>query len=196
MKTRKFPVYLQPVDADRTSAKRERRFDDRNFGEIADGVEAQYGKNTYSDFLRKHGRYPDKAQAAAIGKLLGGRVRASDGSLQPPLSKADREALKAIKQRRKDWSRRLDHVYRLESAISALAANEDSPEQVLSYFQDHANSAVLLQLEAAVSWLNRFAEERRRHECHCPENENVHQQTMERWTVHSRNCNDNKKGAS
>lgn len=49
----------------------------------AEGIEAAYGPNAYVDYLRKHHRYPSPEEAAAIGKLLGGRVRASDGSMQP-----------------------------------------------------------------------------------------------------------------
>ena len=46
-------------------------------------IEAVYGPNAYSDYLRKHGRRPEPATAATIGGFLGGRVKASDGSMQP-----------------------------------------------------------------------------------------------------------------
>ncbi len=46
-------------------------------------LEAQYGPNAYSDYLRKHGRRPEPVTAATIGKVLGGRVKADDGSMQP-----------------------------------------------------------------------------------------------------------------
>lgn len=46
-------------------------------------IEAVHGPNAYSDYLRKHGRRPDPVTAAIIGRLLGGRVKASDGSMQP-----------------------------------------------------------------------------------------------------------------
>lgn len=49
----------------------------------AEGIEATYGPNAYADYLRKHHRYPSPEEAATIGKMLGGRVRASDGSMQP-----------------------------------------------------------------------------------------------------------------
>ena len=49
----------------------------------AEGIEATYGPNAYVDYLRKHHRYPSPEEAATLGKLLGGRVRASDGSMQP-----------------------------------------------------------------------------------------------------------------
>lgn len=60
-----------------------------NFEEVqelrvaAEAVEATYGPNLYSDYLRRHGRRPDPGTAATIGRLFGGRVRADDGSLYP-----------------------------------------------------------------------------------------------------------------
>ncbi len=36
---------------------------------------ARIGPNAYSAYLLKHGKRPDKATAATIGRLLGGRVR-------------------------------------------------------------------------------------------------------------------------
>jgi len=49
----------------------------------AEGLEAEYGPNPYSSFLRQNGRRPDPATAAGMGRFLGGRVRADDGSMQP-----------------------------------------------------------------------------------------------------------------
>ena len=53
----------------------------------AKALEAWFGKNLYSDFLLKNKARPDRSQAAAIGALMGGRVMASDGSMQPPRRK-------------------------------------------------------------------------------------------------------------
>lgn len=50
----------------------------------AEAIEATYGANPYSAYLRKHGRRPSKEEAAGIGRVLGGRVRAEDGTMQPP----------------------------------------------------------------------------------------------------------------
>ena len=123
-------------------------------------LEAQYGKNPYSDYLLKHHKRPEPNEAAAIGRLIGGRCEASDGSLQPPLSKADRQVLKAIKARRKAASRRYNQILRLRSAIALLAQNEDDPTAVI------ACGSVLFdcpeiknQMELALGWLNRFARE-------------------------------------
>lgn len=123
-------------------------------------LEAQYGKNAYSDYIRRHHRRPDRIEAATIGRLLGGRVKAADGSLQPPLTKADRLALQGIKARRRAASRRYDHILRLRAAIAALSENKDDPADVI------AGGSVLFecpeiasQLDLALCWLNRFARE-------------------------------------
>jgi hypothetical protein len=49
----------------------------------AGALEVWHGPNLYADFLRKHDRRPDPVTAATIGKLMGTRVRADDGSMQP-----------------------------------------------------------------------------------------------------------------
>lgn len=55
----------------------------------AEGIEAHYGPNAYVDYLRKHRRRPSPAEAATIGQLLGGRVRADDDKMYPPRPKVD-----------------------------------------------------------------------------------------------------------
>ena len=126
----------------------------------AKAIEAHYGKNPYSDYLFRYGKRPSVNEAATIGRLLGGRVAASDGSLQPPLTKVDRKVLAAIKARRREASRRYDHILRLRDAIAALSQNEDDPADVI------ACGSVLLecpeisrQLDLALCCLNRFATE-------------------------------------
>lgn len=123
-------------------------------------LEAEYGKNPYSDYLLGHHRRPDRSEAATIGRLLGGRVKAVDGSLQPPLTKVDRLALRGVKARRKAASRRYDQILRLRAAIAALSQNQDDPAEII------AGGSVLLdnpeigsQLDLALCWLDRFARE-------------------------------------
>jgi hypothetical protein len=126
----------------------------------AEAIQAQYGKNVYSEYLLRHGRRPDREEAAAIGRLLGGRVRAADGSMQPPLTAADRQVLRGIKSRRKAASRRYEHILRLRDAIAALSENEDDPADVIgdgSCLLD--NPEIGSQLDIALCWLNRFAAE-------------------------------------
>jgi len=124
-----------------------------------EALEGWYGPNAYSNYLRKHGRRPRPAEAAAIGRLLGGRVKADDGSMQPPLSAADRNVLKGIRSRRKAFARRYEQITRLKTAIAALAENQDDPADVIG------DGSCLLdapemgeQLDNAVCWLMRFAE--------------------------------------
>lgn len=49
----------------------------------AEGLEAELGPNPYSNYLRKAGRRPDPVTAAGMGRFMGGRVRADDGTMQP-----------------------------------------------------------------------------------------------------------------
>lgn len=46
-------------------------------------LEMWHGPNPYSSFLRKHRMLPNRAMAAAIGKVMRTRVLASDGTRQP-----------------------------------------------------------------------------------------------------------------
>lgn len=125
----------------------------------ADAIEAWYGPNAYSRYLREHNRRPDPATAASIGRFLGGRVKAADGSMQPPLSNADRASLKDVKARRKAFALRFQRIARLRAAIAALAENDSDPA---SLFGDEIclldTPDMVAQLENAVLFLNRFAE--------------------------------------
>jgi hypothetical protein len=72
-------------------------------------MEAQYwerrhGRDAYSAFLLKHGERPSPTQAEVIGKVVGRRVKASDGLRYPKLHRVvrsadDREKWKIIKRR-------------------------------------------------------------------------------------------------
>jgi hypothetical protein len=126
----------------------------------AEAIEAWYGLNAYSSFIKTNGKRPDRKQAEAIGRLLGGRVAADDGSMQPPLTKTDRELLRGIKSRRKAASRRYDHILRLRDAIAVLSENEDDPAEIIGTGSCLLNErAISAQLDVALCWLNRFAEE-------------------------------------
>jgi hypothetical protein len=126
----------------------------------AESLEAWYGPNAYSTYLRKHGKRPSREEAATIGRLLGGQVGADDGTMQPPLTRADRAVLRAIKARRAAASRRYDHILRLQEAIAALSENEDDPADVIGEGSCLLNEpAISAQLGIAVCWLTRFARE-------------------------------------
>lgn len=122
-------------------------------------IEAWYGPNAYSSYLRKHGRRPKPEEAAAIGRLLGGQVRADDGTMQPPLNETDRTIRREIKSRRQMYARRYDHIMRLRTAIAALAENQDDPAEIVG---DGSCALDVVEiderLDAALCWLKRFAE--------------------------------------
>ena len=123
-------------------------------------LEKTVGRNAYSDFLRAHGRRPSPAEAATMGRLMQARVMASDGSLQPPLSRRERKARSEFKvKERRDKRFRL-HVLRLRKALAALSENSEPPADVLVHVGDYVDAPFISeQLEPALSWLNRFAEE-------------------------------------
>jgi hypothetical protein len=123
-------------------------------------LEMKHGKNAYSSFLLKHGRRPVPVEAATIGHLIGARVLASDGTMQPPISKAQEHAVAAEREKRRTAIRHQKQILRLRRAISGLASNQDDPSLLItSIAQELDGAAICEQLELAVSWLNRFAEE-------------------------------------
>jgi hypothetical protein len=123
-------------------------------------IEACFGKNAYSDFLERHGRRPDPSQAGTIGQLMGMRVQASDGSMQPPAPKGAREALRVVRKQRRNKARYRRQVDGLRQAILSLAENADSPAEVLEHVHPRFDDPVIREhLGFAVKWLSRFAEE-------------------------------------
>src|ERR1051325_8545704 len=83
------------------------------------------GPNLYSDFLIRNGRRPERAEAASIGRLMGQRVRAADGTLQPRQSKSEKAATKRAKSQRQKEEECLSQIVRLRCALANLAANQD-----------------------------------------------------------------------
>jgi hypothetical protein len=129
----------------------------------AEKSEAKFGRNTYSCFIREHGGLPDRQQAVTIGKLMGVRVKASDGSLQPPLTEAERARHRQIRAEHKRWSRESDHIWRIKTAIAAISQNFDHPSAVIEYgANDLLTPAIRAQLEIALPWMIRFIRELRR----------------------------------
>src|SRR5947209_3975902 len=99
--------------------------------EEAAALAVQFGPNAYSDYLSKHGALPDPATASTIGKLIGGRVKASDGKLHPPLTAADKTYRRDVRRRRREWHRKLDALAPASSALMLLLdQNPESPETV------------------------------------------------------------------
>ncbi len=123
----------------------------------AESLTAEIGKNSYSEFLLKNGRRPDRTEAATIGRLLGRRVRAADGTLQPKLGKMARDAARDAR-RALEAEMRIDaELSRALDAVSFLAKNEIDPSPLIARISPVEAEALTAQIEKAVLWLNRFA---------------------------------------
>ena len=116
---------------------------------VAEELESRYGLNAYSTYLRQHRRRPPKDEAAAIGRLLGGRVRASDGSMQPRPSAAERKARKA---RQEAFDRHYERAESLKAAIAALAEMSDATDPI----DEFVTPAMVANIDAAVCCLQRI----------------------------------------
>ena len=128
-------------------------------------IEGYHGKNAYSDFLLKHGARPNADQAATMGRWMGARVMASDGTMQPPRTASERAAEREDRRRRHGEAQLELEIRRLASAISGLAENTKSPDELLEHFcSDIDEPKIRAQLRRAVQWLNRFDQEWRRRE--------------------------------
>lgn len=98
----------------------------------ADTLEAIYGPNAYSFYLRKFGGRPSPGRARTIGLLMGGRVKASDGRMYPPISEAQRDLRRKIREERRRDREASVRVELIRSWIIAfdfdlrVVANDDS----------------------------------------------------------------------
>jgi len=128
-------------------------------------LEAWYGKNAYSDFLIKHGHRPTADQATAIGRLIGARVKAADGKLYPGRSAQDRDLLRIQRKRAVAETRKSIEIQRLVRAIAALSANTQEPSCLIDELcPETEEPEIREQLQGAVEWLTRFAQEWERRE--------------------------------
>lgn len=121
------------------------------------------GPNAYSDFVLKHGRRPDPAHAAVLGRVIGKRVRASDGSLQPRATKGSRQACRNDRACREAYRQDLNAAERVKRAIRVLAENKASIADLLKIMGESPSSLDLTtlgaQLDAASNLLSRFSRE-------------------------------------
>jgi hypothetical protein len=117
---------------------------------------AAHGRNLYSDFLLRHGRRPSRKEAAAIGRLIGVRVRAADGTLQPRRSKADKAAARYAKTEN-DY---LDQVLRLRCALANFAQIGGDPSEIIQYIDPTFDDVSLIreQLAHAAHLITRLME--------------------------------------
>jgi hypothetical protein len=128
-------------------------------------IEAWYGRNAYSAFLAKHGCRPDPDQATTIGRLIGARVKAADGRLYPTPSAGERKALRKARQEASGAVKDALEVVRLRKAIAGLAANTRDPADLIKGLCPEVDEPdIREQLQDAIGWLSRFAEEWQRRE--------------------------------
>jgi hypothetical protein len=120
-----------------------------------------HGTNLYTDFVMRHGRRPDRKQAATIGRLMGVQVRAADGTMQPLRTKADKKAARAAKDAERTEDDYIDQILKLRCALANLAEIEGDPAVVIRYMDPLFGDASVIRehLAQAVIWINRFAEE-------------------------------------
>jgi uncharacterized membrane protein len=131
----------------------------------ATAIEAWHGNNPYSDFLKKHGCRPGPEEASAIGRLIGARVKAADGHMYPARTTTERMALRTVRQEAANETQRALEIHRLRKAISGLAANTSDPAEVIrGLCPDTEEPEIREQLQDAIEWLTRFAEEWQRRE--------------------------------
>jgi len=131
----------------------------------AAAIEAWYGRNAYSDFLKEHGCRPDLEQATTIGRLIGARVKAANGRMYPVESAAERKTRRAARQETANEAKGALEIHRLRKAISGLAANTSDPAELIkSLSPDIDEPEIREQLQDAIGWLTRFAEEWQRRE--------------------------------
>jgi hypothetical protein len=133
--------------------------------EYARDFEARNGSNPYSDFILKYGRFPSCEEAAGMGRMMNLRLKASDGSLQPKLTTADKAARKRFRDERRASRMRSENVRRLRQAVSDLAAIDASPSQLIEMLNSQtADAQTRDNLKCALDYLTRFAQQWRRHE--------------------------------
>jgi hypothetical protein len=118
---------------------------------------AAHGANAYTHFILKHGRRPSRKQAAAMGRLLGKRVRASDGSMQPSRSKSERKQRSQARQILKDDARIDAELSRLCDALLFLAQNECDPSLLITRATPLEKQEITSNIAKAVESLQRFA---------------------------------------
>jgi hypothetical protein len=125
--------------------------------------EARNGKNLYSDFILKYDRRPEPDHAATLGRLINIQVKASDGSLQPKLTKAERASRKMFRAEQKAKAHRASQVFALVGAIRDLSEISEDPANILSGLSPSFDRPIIGEkLDAAVEFLERFAREWRR----------------------------------
>lgn len=127
--------------------------------------EARNGKNLYSDFILKHGLRPDPEHAATLGRLINIQVKASDGSLQPKLTKTDRAARKHSRNEQEARRRPIRDANQLWCALRDISEIQTDPDDLSSLLSTRQDSAqIRSRVKRALECLARFADGLVRHE--------------------------------
>ena len=123
----------------------------------AEATEASSGRTPYTEYLLKHGRRPCPDEARTIGRAMGARVLAADGSAYPKrISKGRRgQGTGAVDTRH----RALEEIWRVENALALLAKNECDPTFLIGNLCESEARTIAGNLDRAVSWLARFTME-------------------------------------
>lgn len=119
----------------------------------------KHGQNAYSDYILKHCQRPDPKEAATIGRLIGMPVKASDGTMQPRPTRAERQAMKDAKEARNQRYRIWDHIARLRAALGQLAQIDAAPASIAGEICASDRPDLGANLQKSLAWLIRFAEE-------------------------------------
>ncbi|KRA63127.1 ParB/RepB/Spo0J family partition protein [Rhizobium sp. Root651] len=119
--------------------------------------------NAYTDYIEKHKKRPDRETAAGIGKLLGCQVKAADGTMQPPKTKAQKASEQEARSLRKEEEAIRLQCRSVTSAVGYLANCTDDPVEVIRMIDRWETPAIIENIEHAVEWLTRFAKEWRIH---------------------------------
>jgi hypothetical protein len=118
-------------------------------------LEASIGANPYSRFLRDHSARPAPEQASAIGRLIGGRVKASDRRFYPVLTEHEKAAVRGIKARRKAWSQAFDAATSARDFIAAAPTHRGVPVAAIlrAWWGDRPSAS---DIDAAIEMLRRI----------------------------------------
>lgn len=143
----------------------ERARDAKTLKAEARDFEARNGKNPYSDFILRHGRRPDPEHAATLGQLINIQVKASDGSLQPKLTKEDRAARRQLRNEQAAQRQSQRDANQLWCALRDLSEIRADPDQLLRILDGRPDiDRIRDRLKLALEYLDRFERGLARHE--------------------------------
>lgn len=122
----------------------------------AEALVAEIGQNPYSTYLLKFLKRPDPETAKAIGTLMAARVKANDGRLYPPLTPAQKEYRRQVKERQAESTRQYTDRWHLLYGVSYLADLPDDAERVIAGLSPKEHEAVEAKIELATERLAQY----------------------------------------